>query len=322
LLDANYSNPCGQLTKQIDGEHFERKKCIRATEPGFAKRFFVGKTLGNFTIFQLKKLNSTYWSNKMKKLSIVMLSLICAPAIAGDLNKSMSASNEAEFLNSAGSEWTKVGVARYQSLDAKGRQVTVGFGEDALINDLAYLAELTASLEVKLKAATKEFEKAQIRNSLAETKAAYRSIENSQSNQAKISQTGFANLQGCNNNIAIQAYFDSFMVGSLTASGVTVEAYGPSFVPFSVPVGTVTLIANTNNGVNIDTDTQLMSTSYVGEYLSSSSSAYDWGCTLEARASIVPSCPTAGYRSVSWATNCNSTVVGQLPATFSNYRKR
>ncbi len=257
----------------------------------------------------------------MKKLSVVMLSLLCAPAFAGDLDKSMSSSNEAEFLNHAGKEWTKTGAAQYQMLDAKGRQVTVGFGEEALINDLAYLEELTATLEAKLKTATKDIDKARIRNSLSETKFAHREIEKAQSGQAKLSQTGFANLAGCNNNIAIQAYFDAFPVGSLIGSGVTVEAYGPSFVPFSNPVGTVTLIANTN-GYSVDTDTQLMSTSYVGEYLSSSSSAYDWGCNLEARASIVPSCPTAGYRSVSWATNCNSTVNGQIPATFSNYRKR
>lgn len=257
----------------------------------------------------------------MKMLSLAISLLLSAPVFAGDQTKALEAATEAEFLAKAGPEWTRVDRGHYEATDNSGKRVTVGFGPEAMRADIDSLTALADAQQARLEKSATVHEKAQLRHSIAQTLAAIASIEHSVSEHTKAETSGFANLRGCNNNIAITPSF-GVNLAMISNGGVTVEAWGPSFAYGGGPaVGTVTLTAIANGLVN--SASRVMYPTYIGDYLSTSSQFFDWGCTLEARASIVPACPTAGYRSVKWVTDCTAIVNGQAPTpVFSGYRNR
>ncbi|MGF2075744.1 hypothetical protein, partial [Enterococcus casseliflavus] len=48
----------------------------------------------------------------------------------------------------------------------------------------------------------------------------------------------------------------------------------------------------------------------------------NWGCTMEARASILPACSVTAYRSVRWNSSCDAVVNGVNPTPlYWNYRR-
>jgi|CXWL01.1.fsa_nt_gi hypothetical protein len=257
----------------------------------------------------------------MKQITIAIALSLSSPAFADDLAKALEAPTEAQFLANAGPDWTKVDHGRYQTNDSSGKRIQVGFGQEAMIEDLAALKALADDQQIKLATAANTGEKARLRHSIAQTRQAIGAIENSASDHEKLSTYGSGSLAGCNNSIAITTEFELYPA-MVSHGGVTVEAWGPPFVYGGGPaIGSVTLIANANGLINSVSRT--MYPSYLGDYLSTNSQFFDWGCNLEATATIVPSCPTAGYRSVKWVTNCTAIGNNQAPTpVYSGLRKR
>jgi hypothetical protein len=246
---------------------------------------------------------------KIKKMTLALLAVAATPSFAADLAKSLAAGSEAEFLASAGPGWIAVGESRYETIDADGKRIAVGFGDAARDEDVAALAALIASLEAKLLAADTDAARAKLRNSIGEARSSMRAIGEGKSVHSKYATSTYQSLAGCNASIGIQATFE-YYPAMISSGGVTVEAFGPSFF-WGGEIGTVTLTAIANDLV--DSASKMMVQTYVGDYLSADSAFYDWGCTLQALASIVPACPTSGYRSVQWTTTCESVYQGTPP---------
>ena len=166
----------------------------------------------------------------MKMLNIAIALSLTASAYAGDLTTSLSATSESEFLAQANVGWIKTAPAHYEYETPAGERIAVGFGPEAMINDLALLDELADVQLIRLAKAVESRERVRLRDSISQTHKAIASIQ--------------------------QGLDESATTNSETSTGT---------------------------------------------------------CKLQARASIIPSCSTAGYRSVSWTTDCKSVQARYLP---------
>jgi hypothetical protein len=252
----------------------------------------------------------------VKMLSSVIALSLTASVYAGDLANSLSAASESDFLAMSNVGWTKTAPAHYELETQAGERIAVGFGREAMVNDLTLLEELADVQLMRLAKAVESREKVRLRDSISQTHKAIASIQQGLEESAKAHTFGTGALQGYADSIALQADFFSDP-GVANFGSTTIEAWGPEseFGSSRTSVGTVTLTAIADEFVN--TTSALMVPSYGGQYLSVSANTDPrtsrGTCKLQARASVIPSCSTAGYRSVSWTSDRKAVYARSLP---------